>query len=710
MLCVLAVLAPSAQAARKRGTAEGLIQAQVPSIDAHRVASAHPGVNVVVSFGTTTSGAPADPATFHARLGHDDVTGLFHTRDGAPATNRYATLPAAKLRIGHRPRNVLRLVVQAVRGAGTSGRAARDVDRLRFGAAESPNHAPIALVSASDDVVVPGTAIDFDATGTSDPDGDDLSYAWDFGDGATASGPSASHTFASTPATEVVVTLTASDGQTTGTASLRLPIVPTIDPDKTPGTLAVEMTAPLEFGGAAIGTTATRTLTLHNTDTTATSQVKVGLSSSDPAFAVDGATIVRGPDEAATADVTFTPSATGHQDARIRLVIAASNRHSVTFLAHGYGGVAPGSGPTLLAAPVYTPFPDLGGIMPDGTLFATDGTTGTCAAAGGGTGDVCVVDADCRSAGESCSGGASAFDTAELCSDGQSLYLLSNEGTFTDPDVNADPALASTVLRIDLDAAGHATGKKILDRTTENTSQLACDGVSAGQGGLVYLAEFRGLTDTATCPRDGREALVRINKSSGNTQVANGLSRLDSVATGDCDDLDPVQQLAVSADGSRLVAGFETNGLWRIRPSPLPLTPGVNQLFQMHPDGSIVFAAARDSGTNGMIDVYRLTDQQAEHGALPLAALQPCASFAVPNNAGAGVAKTIVSSVVAGPASTSSRDAVVLVSFVAGAPAPPHDVLPLGNVQGLVAFALPADATICTASGLVSLDAPFLER
>ena len=49
----------------------------------------------------------------------------------------------------------------------------------------------------------------FDASGSNDPDGDIVDYQWDFGDGTTASGPSATHTFASDGVFEV--TLTVSD-------------------------------------------------------------------------------------------------------------------------------------------------------------------------------------------------------------------------------------------------------------------------------------------------------------------------------------------------------------------------------------------------------------------------------------------------------------------------------------------------------------------
>ena len=54
-----------------------------------------------------------------------------------------------------------------------------------------------------------GQAIQFDGTGSSDPDGGNLTYAWDFGDGNTGSGATPTHTY--TVANNYIVTLTVTD-------------------------------------------------------------------------------------------------------------------------------------------------------------------------------------------------------------------------------------------------------------------------------------------------------------------------------------------------------------------------------------------------------------------------------------------------------------------------------------------------------------------
>jgi len=59
-----------------------------------------------------------------------------------------------------------------------------------------------------------GTPVSFDGTASSDADGTVVAYAWDFGDGGVASGPSPSHTYSVDGPFSVTLTVTDNDGLT----------------------------------------------------------------------------------------------------------------------------------------------------------------------------------------------------------------------------------------------------------------------------------------------------------------------------------------------------------------------------------------------------------------------------------------------------------------------------------------------------------------
>ncbi len=73
------------------------------------------------------------------------------------------------------------------------------------------NQAPLAQFETSDQIGQAPFAVTFNASQSSDPDGDPLTYTWDFGDGNTGTGEIAIHTYQSTGT--FTAKLTVSDGQ-----------------------------------------------------------------------------------------------------------------------------------------------------------------------------------------------------------------------------------------------------------------------------------------------------------------------------------------------------------------------------------------------------------------------------------------------------------------------------------------------------------------
>jgi hypothetical protein len=713
-----AFAAPAAHAARNKTNQLLRVVTPVP----RGSTPAHPFVNVVVRFSPTSDGFVPDPSTFRARLSHTDVTDRFHpvVENGAVVGMR-GTVEQPLVRISRRPVNRLRFEVRSLpRTSGPAPHVVRDIDRLRFRAVEAANQPPVAAFVPPGEVIFPDIALQFDGTPSQDPELDEITYAWDFGDGGTSTDAAPAHVFAGNGG-DVTVRLTVSDGSLTATDQETLVECPQPDAGRTAGLLRVESSDALEFGAIGPAASAPRMFTISNPDpveTSPTSQLKVRIRVDGPAFAVSPDTVDLGPGASAPVTLTFAPTAVGHQSADIVLVASGSNRCVVHLVAHGYGGTAPGSGPTLAAEPVF--FNGFGSgtalITPAGARVPVDNHVYSCQnPAGPGTGDLCIDDGDCAANGGTCNREFSAlFDPVDMCSDGAGgLYLMSDDGTFTDP-VGSDNQRDVSILRINLDDSGTRTGAAIIARETEGTTQLACDGLAPGAGGHVFTPEFRNV-NPPDCFRSEQEALVSLRKGNGASDVL--LPRIDAAEGLDAcdDDVDQVADLNVSADGIDVFASLEDGGLYQIRPAFRLIVPDIRDVFQLHPDGNIVYVTAVNptGSTTGLLNVYKISPEQAANGVLGLAELTPCATFKVPNNRGApnGLGRVGPASehfFAVGRASLDSLDAVLLVSFASSGGVlttePNTPLSPKLRVQGTVAFAMPAGVPSCNVLGLVTLD------
>jgi len=73
-----------------------------------------------------------------------------------------------------------------------------------------PNQPPVAAFTSSVSTGIAPSTVSFDASASSDVNNDTLTYTWDFGNGATANGVTATYEFVETGNFEVK--LTVSDG------------------------------------------------------------------------------------------------------------------------------------------------------------------------------------------------------------------------------------------------------------------------------------------------------------------------------------------------------------------------------------------------------------------------------------------------------------------------------------------------------------------
>ncbi|MFD4018290.1 PQQ-dependent sugar dehydrogenase [Streptomyces sp. SH5] len=99
-------------------------------------------------------------------------------------------------------------------GTGANNQALYRVEYLA-----GSNRSPVAKAAADRTSGPTPLAVSFSSAGSADPEGGNLTYAWDFGDGATSTDPNPSHTYTTAGTYDPTLTVTDPEGLT-GTASL----------------------------------------------------------------------------------------------------------------------------------------------------------------------------------------------------------------------------------------------------------------------------------------------------------------------------------------------------------------------------------------------------------------------------------------------------------------------------------------------------------
>jgi endoglucanase len=124
----------------------------------------------------------------------------------------------------------------------SEGNALNATDSINLTAIVAPpNSAPVAGFTTTTSFLTAS----FDASASSDADGDNLTYQWDFGDGNSASGVTSSHTYSS--AGDWSVTLTVSDGQDSSTSTHTVTVAAPI-----PGSVSCALGSDNIWGSGAV--------------------------------------------------------------------------------------------------------------------------------------------------------------------------------------------------------------------------------------------------------------------------------------------------------------------------------------------------------------------------------------------------------------------------------------------------------------------------
>lgn len=171
-----------------------------------------------------SSGQAPLPVTFDGTASTGDITSYaWDFGDGTLATGQ--TVQHEYKKAGN---YTARLTV-----SDTNGNSKSTTTSIRVTKAGGLNHSPVASIAINSGTGQSPLTVEFDASGSSDPDGDFLTYSWSFGDGSEGTGQTTTHTYYTNGTMHATLTVTDTHNATS-TASVSITVsAPPID-DKAP--------------------------------------------------------------------------------------------------------------------------------------------------------------------------------------------------------------------------------------------------------------------------------------------------------------------------------------------------------------------------------------------------------------------------------------------------------------------------------------------
>ena len=180
------------------------------SRDAEAIAQSTNSLPVASFTATPESGEPPLAVAFEDTSVDADDDALAVSWDFGDGSS-----PATGPAVSHTFSEGTFLVTETVSDGVSTSTATRTI------VASSPNDPPVAEIVRSPEEGDAPLSVDFDASGSSDPDGDLMAYEWNFGDGSTAQGTTVSHTYTAVGNYTATLTVTDDDGATaTATAGI----------------------------------------------------------------------------------------------------------------------------------------------------------------------------------------------------------------------------------------------------------------------------------------------------------------------------------------------------------------------------------------------------------------------------------------------------------------------------------------------------------